>query len=480
MISNNTSVLVVSSTLSLLTKHKYNSIALNKAVFSFGPVTASRKMSQQSVKDKFRLPNRLQANKKSMWNEYIELAIKYKPLNLGQGFCDYAVPKYVTDAFTAVGSGNHLLHQYTRGFGHIRLVQAISKLYSSLVNRPIDFQNEVLISAGAYSALYSAIQGHVDVGDEVIIVEPFFEYEPIVRMAGGVPQFIPLKPKNDSVNSTADWLLDVDELENIFSNKTKMFILNNPNNPLGKVFTAKELQKIADLCIKFNVLCLADEVYEWITYDDNKMIRMCTLDGMWERTITIGSAGKTFSTTGWKIGWAFGPANLMANLQMVHQNSIYTCSTPTQEALAIAFETELDRLDTKDCYFNALPQELQKKRDFMAKFLKHVGMNVTIPQGGYFFMADWSPLADKCDLTTETDTQRDYRFTKWMVKNLGLQGIPPSAFYSSDHKHLGENYVRYCFFKDDDYLKKCADLLAKWKLYQYNADAIEQLSKLVH
>lgn len=166
----------------------------------------------------------------------------------------------------------------------------------------------------------------------------------MVKMAGGIPRFIPLKPKNNSVTTTADWMLDVDELETIFSNKTKMFILNNPNNPLGKVFTMNELKKIAELCIKYNVLCLEDEVYEWIAYDGNEMIRMCTLDGMWERTITVGSAGKTFSTTGWKIGWSFGSADLITNLQVVHQNSVYTCATPTQEALAIAFETELLRL----------------------------------------------------------------------------------------------------------------------------------------
>ncbi|KAG4078380.1 hypothetical protein HA402_013090 [Bradysia odoriphaga] len=462
----NKSAVVASSILVLREKSQYYRCftTLNRATFLVGSVTSNRNMSQQSVKEKFRLPSRLEGSKKSMWTEYIELAIKHKPLDLGQGFCDYPVPSYITDAYTNAAKNDHLLHQYTRGFGHLRLVQAISKLYSNLVNRPIDFRNEVLISSGAYQAIYTVIHGHVDVGDEVIIVEPFFDcYEPMVKMAGGIPRFIALKPTTSSVTSTADWVLDIDELENIFSSKTKMFILNNPNNPLGKVFTVNELKKIAELCIKYNVLCLADEVYEWITYDGNEMIRMCTLDGMWERTITVGSAGKTFSTTGWKIGWSFGPANLMTNMQMVHQNSVYTCSTPIQEALAIAFETELLRLSTNECYFNALPQELQKKRDFTAAFLRDIGMNVITPQGGYFLMADWSSLADKTDLTTESDTRRDYRFTKWMIKNIGIQGIPPSAFYADVHKHLGENYVRYCFFKNDDYLQKCADLLKKWK-----------------
>lgn len=462
--TSNKSVLIASK-LALREQPQINRFVLNRVFLRLGSVIFNRQMSQQSVGERFKLPVRLQGSKKSMWNEYIELAIKHRPLNLGQGFCDYPVPKYVTDALiSAAASTNPLLQQYTRGFGHIRLVQAIGKLYSNIVNRPIDFQNEVLITCGASEAIYSAIQGHVDVGDEVIIVEPFFDcYEPMVKMAGGVPRFIPLKPRNSTVTSTADWMLDTGELEKIFNSKTKMFILNNPNNPLGKVFTANELKKIAELCVKYNVLCLADEVYEWITYDGNEFVRMCTLDGMYERTITIGSAGKTFSATGWKIGWAIAPANLLSNLQMVHQNSVYTCSTPTQEALAIAFETELSRLGSTESYFKSLSQELQMKRNFMAEFLTNVGMKVTIPEGCYFLMADWSPLADKCDLASESDAYRDYRFTKWMIKNLGLQGIPPSTFYSIDHKHLGENYVRYCFFKDDDYLQKCADLLLKWK-----------------
>lgn len=146
------------------------------------------------------------------------------------------------------------------------------------------------------------------------------------------------------------------------------------------------------MCKKHNVLCVSDEVYEWMVYDDNKHIRICTLPDMWERTITIGSAGKTFSVTGWKIGWAYGPSNLLENLRMVHQYFVFTCPTPIQEAIAMAFEAELKRLDVNECYFNSLPVELKAKRDFMVNFLKEVDMDVVIPQGGYFLMADWSKL----------------------------------------------------------------------------------------
>ncbi|XP_054726298.1 kynurenine aminotransferase isoform X1 [Anastrepha obliqua] len=416
--------------------------------------------------DKFGLPKRLQGSKPSVWNEYIALAMQYKPLNLGQGFPDELPPSYVTDALADIAkSDNPMLQQYTRGYGHVRLVQALSKLYSKLVAHELNPLSDILITSGAYEALYSAIMGHVDVGDEVIIIEPFFDcYEPMVKMAGGVPRFIALKPnKSNGTMSSADWVLDDAELEQLFNNKTKMIILNTPHNPIGKVFHREELERIAALCRKWNVLCLSDEVYEWMVYDDAKHIRICTLPGMWERTITIGSAGKTFSVTGWKIGWAYGPANLITNLQMVHQNSVYTCPTPIQEAVARAFELELERLDSSECYFNSLPQELKVKRDFMVKFLEHAGLKPTVPEGGYFMLADWSSLGNKIDLTSETDQYLDYKFTKWMTKNMGLQGIPPSAFYGDEHKKLGENFVRYCFIKKQENLEKAADLLAKWK-----------------
>lgn len=430
-------------------------------------VIQSSKMSS-GTGNKFDLPERYRGAGKSVWVEYIQLALEYKPLNLGQGFPDFAPPDYVTKALadTAVGP-NVLLNQYTRGFGHPRLVNALSKLYSKLIGREINPQTEILVGAGAYEALFATIFGHIGPGDEAIIIEPFFDcYDPMVRNAGGKPVFIPLRLKKKPGSgpiSSGDWVLDKDELASLFNKNTKMIILNTPHNPLGKVFTLEELQVIADLCKKWNVLCVADEVYEWIVYKPHKHIRIATLPGMWDRTITIGSAGKTFSVTGWKIGWAYGPANLLQNLQIVHQNCVYTCSTPIQEAIAIGFEFELSRLGSPESYFQSLAVELEPKKDLMAKFLSDVGMVPTIPEGGYFMIADWTALEGKVKLNEEKDKYKDYRFTKWMTKNVGLQGIPPSAFYSDPHKNLGENFVRYCFIKKDENLQKAADILRKWK-----------------
>lgn len=425
--------------------------------------------NMSTVESRFILPKRYAGSEKSVWNEYVELAEKYKPLNLGQGFPDYPAPSYVTEALknvAAVAETQPLLHQYTRGFGHPRLINALSSLYSGLIGRKLNPKTEILTTLGAYEALFSSISGHVDDGDEVIIIEPFFDcYEPMVRYAGGVPRFVPLRLKDVSgkVTSSSDWVLDKQEFESAFNNKTKAIILNTPNNPLGKVYNESELNFIAELCKKWNVLCISDEVYEWMVYKPNKHIRIATLPGMWERTITIGSAGKTFSVTGWKLGWAYGPENLMVNLQMIHQNSVYTGATPIQEATAIAFEKELQRLGQDDCYFISIAKELEAKRDFMANFLVNAGMRPTIPEGGYFMLADWTPLESKVDLSSELDKYKDYKFTKWMTKNVGIQAIPTSAFYSSQNKCLAESFVRYCFFKQDANLNKAAQILNDWK-----------------
>ena len=191
--------------------------------------------------------------------------------------------------------------------------------------------------------------------------------------------------------------------------------------------------------------------------------RVAELPGMYDRTITIGSAGKTFSVTGWKLGWAVGPEHLIRNCGVVHQNCVYTCPTPIQEAVARGFEKEMSRLDQDDCYFKSISVDLQRKRDFLASVLTEVGMKPVIPEGGYFMMADWSGLADKIDLSSETDSARDYRFTKWLSKNRKLQGIPPSAFFCQEHKSIGENFIRFCFIKHDDSLLKAQEILQNWR-----------------
>ncbi|XP_048469397.1 kynurenine--oxoglutarate transaminase 1 isoform X1 [Rhincodon typus] len=407
---------------------------------------------------------RIEGLDKNIWVEFTQLAADHSVVNLGQGFPDFSPPNFLKDAFTRAVNGD--FNQYTRAFGHPPLVNILAKFFGKLLEQDIEPFTEVLVTVGAYEALFCFFQALIDDEDEVIIIEPFFDcYESMARMAGGHPVYIPLHPKPESgrLMTSADWVLDPAELANKFNKRTKAIVINTPNNPLGKVFNHEELQMIADLCLKHNVLCISDEVYEWLVYDANRHVRIASLPGMWERTITVGSAGKTFSATGWKVGWAIGPKDIIRHLQTVHQNSNYHCATAAQQAVAEGFVKEFGRLGAPDSYFTNLRQELQLKRDQLAACLTSVGLKPIVPEGGYFLIVDISAV--KVDLPVSTDTEEpyDYRFVKWLITNKGLVTIPVSAFYSSEHKKGFENFIRFCFVKEDSTLSKAEQILQEWK-----------------
>uniref|UniRef100_A0A915K3E7 Aminotransferase class I/classII domain-containing protein n=1 Tax=Romanomermis culicivorax TaxID=13658 RepID=A0A915K3E7_ROMCU len=327
--------------------------------------------------------------------EFTTLAKEHNAVNVGQGFPDTLPPKVLVDAVkSALSDDNFAMHQYTRGFGHPRLTNILAKLYSRLFNTTVDPMKDVTITVGGYNALFCAFFAFLNPGDEAVIIEPYFDcYSAQIEMAGARPVFVPLRLTKNIDNgslSTSDFALDINELEMSITPKTKLIVLNNPNNPLGKVFTRDELNNIAKLAKKYNLIVISDEVYEWIVYPGVEMIRFASLPDMWERTLTIGSAGKAFSATGWKTGWAIGPDGLMKYLRALHQNCTYSCPTVLQEAVAIAFEKELDLLFTAQSYFAQMSNDLLRKRDRMNDFLSSVGMRPILPEGGYFMLADFS------------------------------------------------------------------------------------------
>nr|XP_020650605.1 kynurenine--oxoglutarate transaminase 1 isoform X1 [Pogona vitticeps]XP_020650606.1 kynurenine--oxoglutarate transaminase 1 isoform X1 [Pogona vitticeps]XP_020650607.1 kynurenine--oxoglutarate transaminase 1 isoform X1 [Pogona vitticeps] len=421
------------------------------------------KMSEKTVQAR-----RLEGVDENIWVEFVSLTAAYKAVNLGQGFPNFPPPDFVREAFMeAVGREDTSVHQYTRAFGHPRLVSILARFFGKLHRREVDPQTNVLVTVGAYQALFCCFQALVDDGDEVIIIEPYFDcYEPMVKMAGGTPVFIPLRLKaaaGGKLISSGDWRLDPTELEAKFTSRTKAIVLNSPNNPLGKVFSRQEMEVIAALCAKHDVLCFSDEVYEWLVYDGNRHTRIASLPGMWERTVTIGSAGKTFSATGWKVGWAIGPDRLLKHLRTVHQNSVYHCATAAQEAVARAFEIEFDRFGQPGSYFVQLPRELQKKRDLLIQHLLAAGMKPIVPEGTYFLMADLSAFkADLPDPPPDSDEPYDSRFVKWMIQNKGLAAIPVSAFYSSPQKKNFSHLIRFCFAKEEATLEAAGDILQQW------------------
>ncbi|GAM17936.1 hypothetical protein SAMD00019534_011110, partial [Acytostelium subglobosum LB1] len=406
----------------------------------------------------------------SVWLEFSPLSIKYKSVNLGQGFPDFDPPEFVTNALKrTIDAGG--FNQYTRSPGHLRLVNAIANTYSPLFGRQIDPITEILTTVGASEALFAAIQSIVNRGDEVILIEPFFDiYTGAIIMAGGDIKAVSLREDKTlrgegQRRSSAQWRLDWSELEQAITDKTKLIIINNPHNPTGKVWSREELLKFSEIVKRHpNLTVLSDEVYEWMTFDDAVHTRIATLPDMYERTITIGSAGKTFSITGWKIGWIIGPKAIVGTVANTHQYIPFSVSTPCQEAVAIALE-EAPKLN----YFAELKAMYQSKRDKLLSGLTAAGLDPIVPEGTYFIFGDTSNIKLQGDQGQNTSITgmgkhlRDWNVCRWLTTDIGVTAIPPSAFYSIEHEQEGANYARFCFCKKDDVLDRANSSLLKLK-----------------
>jgi len=373
----------------------------------------------------------------SIFGEITALAHEHGAVNLGQGFPDFEPPTFVLAAASqAVADGAS--QQYARGPGHPELVQALVDELSPTMDRRLDPMSEITITTGATEGLFASIMALVEPGDEVVLIEPFYDAYPAdVALAGGICRYVPLQP-----DGAGGWGLDPDELRAAFSARTRLLLLNTPHNPTGKVFTEEDMDLLAELCKEHDALVLSDEVYDRLLFDGREHFRMASLPGMWERTVTLGSAGKTFSVTGWKVGWAVAPPHLSQAIRQVHQWIPYSVATPLQRAVAAAL-----RMAPAEGYYAWLTDMYQQKRDRLVQILRAAGMTPHVPEGTYFITADTSGMGEFED---------DLAFCRHLTTEVGVAAIPPGAFYCDEHRHLARRLARFGFCKTDDTLEEAA------------------------
>jgi aspartate/methionine/tyrosine aminotransferase len=371
----------------------------------------------------------------SVFTEMSRLAVEHQAINLGQGFPDFAGPDFVKEAAAAAIAAD--MNQYAPSHGSPRLRRAIADDWTRRYGGEVDIDSEVTVTTGATEAIFVAMLAFLNPGDEIIFFEPFYDaYVADVAMAGATARVVRLH--------APDWHFDPDELAAAFTDRTRLFLLNTPHNPTGKVFTRSELDQIAELCQHHDVTVLTDEVYDRIIFDANHHIPIATLPGMWGRTLTVNSTGKTFSMTGWKIGFTVGPADLNAAIRSVHQFSTFATATPFQEGMAVALETA-----ERHGYYRQLHDEYAARRDRLSAVLADAGLPPLECQGAYFLLSDVTALG----------FDNDVDFCRYLVTEAGVAAIPPSAFYLDPA--TAPPLARFCFAKRFETIDAAADRLGK-------------------
>lgn len=380
---------------------------------------------------------RLQPYATTVFAEMSALAARIGAVNLGQGFPDEdGPPQMLKAAQDAIAAG---VNQYPPGLGIAPLRQAIAAQRHRHFGVVYDPDTEVLVTVGATEAIASAVLGLVEPGSEVLLIEPFYDsYSPVVAMAGAHRVAVPL------VADGRGFALDVDALRRAITPRTRALIVNSPHNPTGAVLSHSELQAIAELAVAADLLVITDEVYEHLVYDDLTHLPLAGFDGMAERTVTISSAAKMFNCTGWKIGWACGPADLIAGVRAAKQYLSYVGGAPFQPAVALA-------LDTEDDWVRALRDSLQARRDRLASGLKKVGFEVHDSFGTYFLCADPRPLG----------YDDSSAFCAALPEKVGVAAIPMSAFCdpAAEHANVWNHLVRFTFCKREDTLDEAVSRL---------------------
>jgi aminotransferase len=358
-------------------------------------------------------------------------------VNLAQGFPDFPAPEAMKEA--ACRAIREDINQYAVTWGSPPLRRAIADKTERFYGVRPDPEREITVTCGATEAMIATLMAIVDPGDEVIVFEPFYEnYGPDAILSGATPRFVTLHEP--------DWRIDRDELTAAFNNRTRAIIINTPNNPTGKVFTREELSFIADLCQQWDVAAVTDEIYEHLVYDDATHVRLADLPGMRERTITISGLSKTYSATGWRIGWILAPPEATAAIRKVHDFLTVGAAAPLQEGAAFA-------LAFPDAYYTDLAAMYQAKRDYLCSALAEIGFRFPAPPKGAYYI-----MTDAAAHIAASGQPNDTAFARWLIENIGVATVPGSSFYRTRPEE-GRTRIRFCFCKRPETLETAARLL---------------------
>src|SRR5271169_76277 len=395
-------------------------------------------MADVVIQPKHFLSDKVELFTESVIREMTRQAMLHGAVNLAQGFPDFPAPAEIKRAAQEAVAAD--VNQYAITWGAKSLRNAIARQMQEWQGIAVDPETQITVCCGSTEAMISTLLAVCNKGDEVVIFEPFYEnYGPDAVLSGAKPVFVKLRPP---VTADGEWTFDERELRAAFHSQTKAIILNTPNNPTGKVFTRSELELIRDLCVEFNVLAITDEIYEHILYEGARHVSMATLDGMRERTITINGMSKTYSVTGWRVGWAVAPEKITNAIRKVHDFLTVGAPAPLQEAGAAALSLPAE-------YYAKLAEGYQVRRDRLIPALESAGFKCFRPRGAYYVMTDISGFGFEDDVA----------FTKFLVKDIGVAAVPGSSFYQDARD--GARQVRFAFCKKLETLDAAAEKLGK-------------------
>ncbi|HKE29403.1 MAG TPA: aminotransferase class I/II-fold pyridoxal phosphate-dependent enzyme [Bryobacteraceae bacterium] len=391
-------------------------------------------MSTSAITQRERFRSRRTLNiVESVIREMTRLALKSGATNLAQGYPDFPAPDVLKRAAAEAIAAD--INQYAITWGAKPFRDAIAAKYARDYGMEFDPDREITVCCGATEGMIASMMGVMDPGDEVVLFEPFYEnYGPDSELCGAQPRYVPLR--------APDWTFDPDELRRAFTPRTKAIILNSPNNPTGKVFTHAELEFIAGLCQEFDALAITDEIYEHILYDGAEHTPILSIDGMRQRSILVNSMSKTYSVTGWRVGWVLAPPDLTNSIRKVHDFLTVGAAAPLQQAGVCAMQLPPE-------YYTHLAQEYLARRDHIVGALEAAGFRCFVPRGAYYVMTDISAFGFKDDVS----------FVRHLIENIGVAAVPGSSFYA--HSCGGSRQIRFCFCKKYETLELASQQLSK-------------------